>query len=182
MDKKDLFLLGRIVKTDGFDGKLLAALDVDSTEKYQQLDEIYLEEGPAFTKYPVSDYVLNKNKTASLRIAGCCSDAEAKKYLKAAIYLPLSFLPPLVGNTFYHHEISGFEVIDSVRGGIGKVKDIIELPHQKLLQVLASGKEILIPILKDTLEKIDRTEKKLYVRTPEGLIDVYLNTNNKEEE
>ena len=35
-------------------------------------------------------------------------------------------------------------------------------------------KEILIPILDQVIQKVDRKAKKLYVKAPEGLIEMYL--------
>jgi 16S rRNA processing protein RimM len=37
------------------------------------------------------------------------------------------------------------------------------------------GKEVLVPVHENSLEKIDTKNRKLYVNLPEGLLDVYLN-------
>ena len=54
MNKKDLFLLGTIFKINGFEGELILSLDVDSTDKYNSLSEIYIEEAGAFKKHIIS--------------------------------------------------------------------------------------------------------------------------------
>jgi 16S rRNA processing protein RimM len=35
--------------------------------------------------------------------------------------------------------------------------------------------EIFIPMIDDFIKKIDRENKQIHVKTPEGLIDLYLN-------
>ena len=57
---------------------------------------------------------------------------------------------------------------------MGPIREIIEYPSQAIIQVFKDGKEILIPILDQVIQKVDRKAKKLYVNTPEGLIEMYL--------
>jgi 16S rRNA processing protein RimM len=45
-----------------------------------------------------------------------------------------------------------------------------------LLQVNFNGTEILIPIFEGLIEKVVRKKKELYIKAPEGLIDLYLTT------
>jgi len=182
MKKKDFFLLGTIFKANGFDGELILSLDVDSTNKYKLLNEIYLEESGELKKHTISKYVLNKNKTANIIIENVLTKDVAIQFLKKEVWLPLSFLPPLSNKKFYYHEIVDFDVVDSICGDIGKAKSIIEMPHLKLLQVYKERTEILIPILENTIQKVDKENKVLEIETPEGLIDVYLNPNKKEKE
>ena len=182
MDKKDFFVLGTIFKASGFEGELILSLDVDSSEKYHSLTEVYIESPEGLKKHSLTKYVLNKNKTAYISIYNYESSEAAKVFFKKEVWLPVSFLPSLSGSNFYFHEITGFDVIDSVRGSIGKVKSIIELPHQKLLQVYFDRTEILIPLLQNTIQKINRENKFLEIKTPEGLIEVYLKPNKEEKE
>ena len=36
------------------------------------------------------------------------------------------------------------------------------------------GKEVILPLVEDFVQRIDEKEKKLYYNAPEGLIDLYL--------
>ena len=83
-------------------------------------------------------------------------------------------LPETGGNDFYSHEVVDFIVVDDERGELGKVHEIIEYPTQSLIQIIRDDKEILIPIHDDIIKEVDRAGKKIYVKTPEGLIDMYL--------
>ncbi len=50
---------------------------------------------------------------------------------------------------------------------------MIEQPHQVLCAILLNGKEALIPIHEDSLEKVDAKNRRVYVNLPEGLLDIY---------
>ena len=91
-----------------------------------------------------------------------------------SVYLPLEMLPKLSGKQFYYHEVQGFMVIDEVHGELGLIKEILEYPTQAIIQVFKDGKEILIPILDQVIVKVDRKGRKLYVKSPEGLVEMYL--------
>lgn len=58
---------------------------------------------------------------------------------------------------------------------IGEVIEVIEQPHQVLCTILIEGKEALIPIHEDSLQKMDKKNRKLYVSLPDGLLDIYKN-------
>ena len=73
-----------------------------------------------------------------------------------------------------NHEVVDFLVIDEEKGELGKVQEIIEYPTQSLIQIVINGKEVLIPIHDDIIQDVNREEKKIYIKAPNGLIDMYL--------
>jgi ribosomal 30S subunit maturation factor RimM len=97
-----------------------------------------------------------------------------KKLLKKAIYLPLEQLRELDDVSFYDHEVLGYEVIDSIKGSIGKVINVIDIASNPLMQTEINGKEVLLPIFDGLVKKVDRKKMTLYIEAPEGLIDLYL--------
>jgi 16S rRNA processing protein RimM len=51
--------------------------------------------------------------------------------------------------------------------------EIIEQPHQILCSILYKGKEALIPVHEESLEKVDQKNRKVFVVLPDGLLDIY---------
>jgi 16S rRNA processing protein RimM len=86
----------------------------------------------------------------------------------------MSELPELGEDQYYYHELVGFEVIDDSLGLIGEVKVIYDMETQDLLGVEHKGKEVLIPIQDQIIQKVDKAAKKVYCSLPTGLIDIYL--------
>jgi 16S rRNA processing protein RimM len=56
---------------------------------------------------------------------------------------------------------------------IGVIEEVIEQPHQILCSIMYKGKEALIPIHEDSLEKMDVKNRKIFVTLPDGLLDIY---------
>ena len=84
----------------------------------------------------------------------------------------MNLLPKLEGAKFYYHEITGFMLEDINYGEIGLIDSINDSSSQPLFVIKTESDDILIPMVDDFIEKIDRKNKKVIVKTPEGLIDM----------
>lgn len=171
--KESCYFLGKIVRTSGLKGEVFAFLDVDNPDDYAELDSVLVEMKGSLVPFFIESVQLRHNG-AVLRFEDATLE-EAEKWVGCALYLPLDTLPPLTGNKFYYHEVMGFEVVDSLRGGLGKLRDIMDNSAQPVMCVAhPSGKEILVPLIDAFLQEVDRENKILRIQAPEGLIDFYL--------
>ena len=57
---------------------------------------------------------------------------------------------------------------------LGEILELIEQPHQLLCRLEIKGKEVLIPLHEETLQKVNHTKKEILVELPDGLLDIYL--------
>ena len=173
MTKEDCFYLGRVAKTHGIKGEVTIKLDVDDPSAYLGMKYFVLEINKVLTPFFVEKITDSGDKFfASIQDVKTVEAASA--LTGKSVYLPLELLPKLSGKQFYYHEVKGFMLIDTEKGELGPIDDIIEYPTQAIIQVHKDGKEILIPILEQVIQKVDRKAKKLYVTAPEGLVEMYL--------
>lgn len=179
MDKQDCFLLGQITKPFGIKGEVVLFLEVDTPEKYADLKSIYIDSVNGLQEFKIESLRLKQNY-AYIKLENINKIEETEKLLKHEVHLPLSALPELGDKNFYLHEVIGFAVHDKTHGAIGNIESIMDVPAQRLLQVNNGKQEILIPVNIDFIDKVDRANKTLYLNTPEGLIDVYLNPGKEE--
>jgi 16S rRNA processing protein RimM len=66
----------------------------------------------------------------------------------------------------------GFIIVND-QEELGEITEVIEQPHQVLCAIQYKGKEALIPIHEESLEKVDKKNKKVYVSLPDGLLEIY---------
>ncbi|MBQ6047463.1 MAG: 16S rRNA processing protein RimM [Bacteroidales bacterium] len=177
MTKEECYYLGRITKPFGVKGEMVLFLDVDNPEEYEQLDLFFVETKNGLVPYFVKSLRLNGNK-AVVALEDVGND-ELPGLMGRDLYLPLDLLPKLTGNQFYFHEIKGFKVVDEQHGDIGQVASVIEYPAQPLFQIMNGDIEILVPVIDQVIKKVDRDAKTIYIAAPNGLIDLYLEDNNK---
>ena len=67
-----------------------------------------------------------------------------------------------------------FYVIEFARTTGILVENVIDMAANPLLQLDKNGVEVLLPIFDGLVQKVQRKKKELYVKAPEGLIDLYL--------
>jgi 16S rRNA processing protein RimM len=174
MRKEDCFYLGKIAKKFSFRGEVLAYLDTDEPELYENLESVFVECNKHLVPFFIENASFHKNDFLRIRFEDVTTEEEAETLLGNDLYLPLSMLPKLTGNKFYFHEVIGFEVEDQRLGVVGKIQSVNDSTAQPLFEVLHNGVEILIPMIDHFLVKIDRENKKVVMNLPEGLIEMYL--------
>lgn len=174
MKKEDCFYLGKIVKKYSFKGEVLAKLDTDQPEIYENLDAIFLELRNNLVPFFVESSQLHKSTLLRIKFEDVNAEADADAIMKSGLYLPLDLLPKLEGDKFYFHEVIGFTIKDQNFGEIGILKGINDSTAQALFEIDRDGIEVLIPMNDEFIVKVDRKNKTILVKTPEGLIDLYL--------
>lgn len=64
--------------------------------------------------------------------------------------------------------------MDEVHGDVGEIRGVNDQAAQPLFMADKDGKEVLIPVSDDFILQVDRPKRSIHIRTPEGLIDLYL--------
>ncbi|MBN3036285.1 MAG: 16S rRNA processing protein RimM [Bacteroidales bacterium] len=172
MNKDDCYLLGRIIKTSGYHGDLVFFFDVDDVAPYEGIETVFIDIGGGLVPFMIEHLQFRPNRTATVHLEDVDDQETAVALLRASLYLPLDWLPPLSGKKFYFHEIKGFIVIDQQLGTLGPVISVIDVTAQPLLEISYRGKKILIPAVDEIIRKIDRKAKTIQVLIPEGLLEI----------
>lgn len=173
MKKEDCFYLGRVAKTHGLKGEVTLKVEADDPSAYLEMKHFFLEINKVLTPFFVEKIAMSGDKFF-IAIQDMKTIEAAQNLVGKSVYLPLEMLPKLSGKQFYYHEIVGFTVVDTEKGELGPISQVLEYPTQAILQVMKGKKEILIPILDQVIQKVDRDKKVLTITAPEGLIDMYL--------
>ena len=173
MNIDDFYYLGKITKLFGYKGELVFYFDVDDISEYRNLDAVFINVNGNLIPFMIKNLRFHQGQTAIVRIEDVDQLEAAQRLVNAELYLPLSTLPKLEGNKFYYHEIIGFTVVDAEAGEVGVIEEVNDQSAQVLLVIKEGCREILFPVVDELIDKLDRKEKKIYVRFPEGLLDLY---------
>lgn len=174
MKKDDCFYLGKIVKKYSFKGELLAKLDTDEPELYDNLDAVFIDLKGNLVPFFIEQSQLHKSDLLRLKLEDVSTEADADALIKTELYLPLELLPKLDGNKFYYHEVIGFNIVDKTYGEVGQIVGINDSTAQALFEVEKDGKELFIPMNDEFIIEVNREQKLIMVDVPDGLIELYL--------
>ena len=174
MTKEECFYLGKIVRKYSFKGELLAKLDTDEPELYTEMESVFVDFGRNLVPFFIDRSQLHKSTLLRIKFEDVDTEEDAEDLIGAALYLPLDLLPDLEGDKFYYHEIIGFTAVDQAFGEIGTITGINDTTAQAIFEVDREGKQVLIPMIDDFIQGLDRPNKKIHLKVPDGLIDLYL--------
>ena len=174
MQKEDCFYLGKIVSKHGYKGEVLVKLDTDEPEIYENMESVFVALGHSLVPFFIEQSRLHKTSLLRIRFEEINDEEGANSVMGAALYLPLEMLPKLSGNKFYYHEVIGFSLQDEKHGFIGTITGVNDAVSQALFEAEKEGQQLLLPITDDIILRVDRKKKTIHVRSPEGLIDLYL--------
>jgi 16S rRNA processing protein RimM len=166
------FKIGKLAATFGLEGQLVLEHNLGKKTSLKGLENIFIEEMKnSFIPYFIESAKIKNDKEVYVKLEGISAKETARPLVKkevwlnevnfkkfAAVAAPISLL--------------GFMVVNEEEE-LGEVCEVIEQPHQVLCKIIWNGKEALIPIHEDSLEKIDKKNKRLFVNLPDGLLDIY---------
>ncbi len=174
MNKADCFHLGHVAKLHGYKGEVSLFLDVTTPSDYAKIESLYIEINDQLTPFFIESFILKNHPFALVKFEGVNNEIDAKIIDHKELYLPATFLKQLSGTNFYDHEVVGFKCIDGNYGEVGIIQGVIDLSINPLLQIMNGEKEVLVPLIKNLVTKVDRENKELHIVAPAGLIEIYL--------
>jgi len=88
------------------------------------------------------------------------------------IYLPKSFLEKVEDEEIELDYFAGFSLIDVEAGLIGIISEVDKTTDNILFVIPKKNDELLIPAGEEYIQEIDHDKKIIYVKLPEGLLDL----------
>jgi 16S rRNA processing protein RimM len=174
MDKRDCIEIGLVVKSHGINGELI--VETSYPDFFEDI------KGPVFLDIDgllVPFFIESAQVISQLRVRvkfDCTKgESKAKKLIGRALFIAENLTED--GEQFIPSPdvVVGFAVIDSKFGLLGKILEVA-YQHTNPVMIIAGKKnEILIPFHPDIITKVNFKKEQVLVKTPEGLIDLYLN-------
>lgn len=164
--------IGKIVATFGVNGEVVLKHSLNKKSNFKNTTVIFIElvkgnKIPFFiaqakAKNIEESYILLEginNKEAAHKLIGKTTWLTEDDFrVHAGKQAPIGLL--------------GYNVIED-NVVLGSVLEVIEQPHQVLLCINYKNNDAFIPLHTETLIKINHSKKEVFVKLPEGLLDVY---------
>ncbi|NLN31622.1 MAG: 16S rRNA processing protein RimM [Bacteroidales bacterium] len=164
-------LLGRIIKSYGFDGTVTVKLEKSFQDRLPELTTVFIEiEGKA-VPFIVSSSEKPDNTVVRLLFEGYDSLEKIREFTGCRIFLLSSRSGEKENNDF--GGLVGYKITDKGNDPLGSVQEIIENPGQILLGVQsAAGSYVFVPFHEDLIVRIDKRKKIIIMDLPDGLRDL----------
>jgi len=165
--------IGRIVAVHGLDGTLVVRHELGRPTGLTDCRALFLEMAPGslIPYFPVAGNARSDAET-HLRLEGIDTPEKARQLIRKPIWIPEPDFRRLASRTA-PISLLGYRIFASGRD-LGPVLEVIEQPHQVLLRLEVTGREVLIPLHEGTLRRSDARQRRLDMELPDGLLEVYL--------
>ncbi len=168
------FKIGKLAATFGVKGQLVLEHSLGKKTSLNGLETIFIEEKKdTFLPYFILATKRKNDKELFISLEGIQNKESAHFLLKKEVWLREGDFKKFA-RTNAPVSLLGFTIINE-GNELGEVTEVIEQPHQILCAIKMNDIELLIPIHEDSLEKTDKKNRRLYVKLPDGLLDIYKN-------
>ena len=166
-----LIPFGEIVTTHGLDGWLKLYPFNPETTALSSIDKIYIEEGGQNSAYELESSKPYRQQFL-IKLRGVDGIANGQKYVGLVVSVAEESLPKLAPGEFYLYQAVGLEVVDGAGTRLGTITRIWATAGGQFYVVQNGNKELLIPAVKEIVERVDFVAGKMIINPPEGLLDL----------
>lgn len=165
--------IGKIVAVHGLKGEVLLKHELGKKSSLKGLQAIFIEDKKnSFIPWFIEAATAKSEEEIYLKLEGLDSREAAAVLSQKKVWLPEADYKKFAAKHTAAN-LLGYTIVDNGQS-LGEILEVIEQPHQLLCRLMVKGKEVLIPLHEDSLEKIDHRKKQVLVELPEGLLEIYL--------
>ena len=171
--------IGVITTSFGLKGEFKVFSTTDDINRFKSINQVYIisdndynllsTDNESYKKEVVNVKFLNDKVVLQLKDIDTIE--KVTKLINKSIYIKRQDAVSLKENEYYVADIIDKELILDGKV-ISKVKDLMFTGSNANLIANVNGKEILIPMIDDFVEKIDLQNNKIYIKTIDGLTDL----------
>lgn len=164
--------VGKIVATHGLHGTLILTHIVGNS-KWLKTDQALLVEMQkgSYIPYFLTGVKATNDEEYLVNIENILKVEEARRLVGKQVYVDEALLADYAKQSPLLW--IGFDLVDTNHGNLGLVADVLQTGSQWLAKVMYKDAEVLIPLIEETIEKLDIKARKLTVTIPDGLLEIY---------
>jgi 16S rRNA processing protein RimM len=164
--------IARIARTRGNRGEVLADLYTDFPDRFDDLEEVWLESGKSPRRRMALEESWEHKGRRVLKFSGVDSISSAEDYVGNWVVIPADQAVVLPEGTYFDHDLVGCIVQDVQGNRLGVVQEVLHIAGNNLFAVSNGNREYLIPVVANFCKQISIREKQILVDLPEGLMDL----------
>jgi 16S rRNA processing protein RimM len=162
----------KLVSPYGLNGELILKHNLGKKSILKDLKAIFIEEKKeTFIPWFILSAKSKSETEIYLKLEGVTTREHAIKLTQKEIWLPDEDFKKYSAKSSPIN-LLGYTILEGEKI-LGKVKEVIEQPHQVLCVIDYNDKEVYIPLHEETIKKIDKKNQQVIVALPPGLLEIY---------
>ncbi len=165
--------IGKLVAVHGVKGELVLKHTLGRKTGLRDLTTIFIEEHKnTFLPWFLESAKIKNEDEVLLSIESLHTREAAQKLVQKEVWLAEPDFKKFVSKSS-PASLLGYTIVN-LGQPLAPILEVIEQPHQLLCRLEINAREVLVPLNEEFLEKIDHRSRQVFVRLPDGLLDIYL--------
>jgi len=167
LNKEDLLAVGKVVGVHGIRGEIKVLPYSEYDEDVWRAVSIFPGEGNS----PYKVLQIRPHKGVILiKLAGVATRDEAAALVGREVFTGKELLTTLPEGEYYWFELTGMEVETEEGRQLGRVEKVFATGSNDVLEINGPLGEVLIPVIKDVIVKVEKGRNRVIVRLLDGLL------------
>ncbi len=167
--------IGKTSKAHGVHGELRVAIEEFYIEDFINAEILFLDIKGSKVPYFVES--LDHRGKILVKFEDVPSRDEALKITSCDIYMrEKDMIPPdqktAPQDSLAYGQYIGYQIHDNKKGFIGNILNIEEYPQQEMAILKYKAKDIMIPMNKQFIAKIDYINQQIWMELPDGFFEI----------
>src|ERR1700679_904787 len=155
----EYFKIGKLAASFGLKGEVVLQHNLGKKTSLKGLDAIFIEEKKdSFLPYFIESTSVKNDTEIFIKLDGVDNKEVARKLTPKEVWITEENFKKFAASSA-PIAMLGFNLITDEDEDLGPILEVIEQPHQILCAILIDGKEALIPIHEESLDKIDQKNR-----------------------
>ncbi len=179
IEKENCCFAGKIIKLYGAKGELLVKTNGDLLKK-NKTEPIFVDIDGGLVPFFIAENGLHPQNHSTVKILfrDIHAKEQAQRLLACEIYMSTQNLQNHASEEPHESDslnsLEGFSYVDEKRGNLGRINKVQNFSGNLVLSIHINSKELLIPFATQNLIELDRKKQSITMKTPTGLLDLYL--------
>src|SRR6187402_2631638 len=149
------FKIGKLAASHGLNGDIVLQHSLGKKTSLKGLETIFIEDGKEnFMPYFLESTAIKNDTEVFIKLEGIDTKETARKLTPKEAWITEADFKKFAAKAA-PIAMLGFHLVNEEED-LGEIIEVIEQPHQVLCTILLDGKEALIPIHEESLDKIDQ--------------------------
>jgi 16S rRNA processing protein RimM len=168
-DESDFVVIGLLRRAHGVRGEISVQPVSDVTERFKTLERVLVRQDGNVREVAVES-ARAKGGSVLLKLEGIDDRTAAEALSGAEIGVRRKDVYPIPEGTYYVFDLIGCKVLGQEGREIGLIDDVWKMPANDVFVVRDGTKEVLIPVVKSVVKKVDLERKVVEIEEIEGLL------------
>ena len=166
-----MFLIGYITKPQGVRGEVKVEPVTPDPKRFHRLKQVSLQLRNKTQTYSI-EKIRVSDRFVYIKFSGIDSRDDAELLRNAEVLIKEKDLMQPAENEYFIHDLIGCKVVSDQNDEIGVLFDVVQMTSNDIYMVKGeNGIEYLIPAIKEVIEEVDISQRKIIIHILEGLLD-----------